>query len=125
MNYWFITAAALAALLGVLHSFLGEKLVLGPLSNHPQIPPLIGSRRFMTRVLRFTWHLTTILLFGLATITALIARPGAGEVERAIAGLLALTYLGSSLIALVGSRGRHFSWGVFLVCAVCMWLGRP
>ena len=60
MNYWFITAAALAAILGLLHSLLGERLVLGPLSHHPEIPRLLGSRRFMTRVLRFTWHLTTI-----------------------------------------------------------------
>ena len=78
----------------------------------------------MMRVLRFTWHLTTILLFGVATITALIARTGPGEVERKVAGLLAITYLGCSLIALVGSRGKHFSWGVFLVCAACMWMGR-
>jgi hypothetical protein len=123
MNYWFIIAAVLAALLGVLHSYLGERLVLGPLSRHREIPRLLGSRLAMMRVLRFTWHLTTILLFGVATITALVARPG--EVEPEIASLLALTYLGSSLVALVGSRGRHFSWGVFLVCALCMWLGRP
>jgi hypothetical protein len=123
MNYWFITAAVLAALLGVLHSYLGERLVLGPFSQHREIPRLLGSRLAMMRVLRFTWHLTTVLLFGAATITALIARPG--EVEPEIASLLALTYLGSSLVALVGSRGRHFSWGVFLVCALCMWVGRP
>ena len=124
MNYWFIAAAIVITSTGLLHSILGERLVLGPLSRHTEIPRLLGSRRFMMQVLRFTWHLTTIVLLGTATIAALIARSSAGEADEAVAGLLAVTYLLCALIAVVGSHGKHFSWVLFLGSAVCMWLGR-
>lgn len=122
MNLWFVTAAVIATAIGLLHSFLGERLVLGPLSRLDTLPKLIGSRRFMIRVLRFAWHITTILLVGMAAIGILIARPGTIDTGP-IVTVLAVTYLVCAAVALIGSRGRHFSWMLFLAAGLLMWVG--
>ena len=122
MNLWFVGAAVIAIAIGLLHSFLGERLVLGPLSRLETLPKLIGSRRFMIRVLRFAWHVTSVLLFGLAAVGVLIARPGTIETEP-ISTVLVVTYLACAVVALAGSRGRHFSWVLFLAAGLLTWAG--
>jgi hypothetical protein len=37
--------------------------------------------------------------------------------------VLAATFAMCSLLSLIGARGRHFSWWVFLIIAVLLWLG--
>jgi hypothetical protein len=37
--------------------------------------------------------------------------------------VLVATALVSSVIALVGSRGRHLAWVVFLIVALAIWFG--
>jgi hypothetical protein len=34
-----------------------------------------------------------------------------------------MTFVASSLLALIGSRGRHYSWLVFLAVGVLAWVG--
>ena len=62
MNVFLMVAGLLSALIGVAHSVLGEKLVLRPLFTRGEVPKLLGSTAFAHRTLRFTWHLTTVLL---------------------------------------------------------------
>ncbi len=120
MNYWFIGAAVLAIAIGLLHSFLGERLVLSPLSRLDSLPKLLGSRTFMIRTLRFAWHVTTVLLVGTAAIAVVIAQPETAEANGAAATVLAITYLACAVVAAVGSRGRHFSWVLFLAAGLLM-----
>jgi len=123
VNFYFVSAALLIALLGLAHSVLGEWLLLGPLFRLRQLPRLIGSHRFARRTLRLAWHLTTVLLWGTAVILLAAAGPGAGSELLWVARILSLVFLVCALVAGIGSRGRHFSWLVFLLCAVLVWLG--
>ncbi len=105
------------------HSVLGEKLVLGPLFRRGDLPKLLGSSDFARRTLRFTWHLTTVLLIGISALVVVFGftqlQPGSEWILR----LLAVTFAGSSLVSLIGARARHFSWWVLLIIAALLWIG--
>ena len=69
MNVLLLVGGLLSALIGIVHSVLGEKLLLGPLFKRGELPKLLGSATFARRTLRFAWHLTTVLLVGSVLIS--------------------------------------------------------
>lgn len=115
MNPYFVTAAVLIVALGAAHSYLGERLILVKLFRDHTVPSILGSHRFTMRTLRFAWHLLTVVLWSTAAVLVVG--------NRATTMILAWTYLACALLAGFGSRFRHFSWGVFLVCAILVWWG--
>lgn len=136
MNVYFTAAGALALLLGLAHSVLGELLLIRRLSNDylPPIAPfsliemrklgLVGSTDLARRTLRFTWHLPTVLGWAFGAILlrlSMASSPGPDQefVERA----MALSVLSCSLIVLVCSKGKHLGWVAFLAIAILIWLG--
>ena len=60
MNTAFLIAAALAVLLGVAHSYLGERYILTRLFRRGDLPRLFGGVEFTQQTLRFAWHLTSV-----------------------------------------------------------------
>ena len=42
---------------------------------------------------------------------------------RQILRFFAVTFGGCSLLSLIGARAKHFSWWVFLLIAVLLWIG--
>jgi hypothetical protein len=123
VNLYLVAAAVLIAILALAHSVLGEWLLLGPLFTRGDVPKLIGSRRFAKRTLRFAWHLTTVLMWGTAAILIAAADPATEQPLRRVARMIAVVYLVCAVVAGIGSRWRHFSWLVFLISAVLVWLG--
>ena len=111
-------AAALTVLIGLAHSYLGERYILTRLFRRP-LPPLFGSDGFTRRTLRFAWHLTTVAWYGFAALLLLWARQGGRATELRI---VALTFLVTALVTLISSRGRHLAWPVFLAIAILAWL---
>jgi len=123
MNLYFIIAAVLALAIGVAHSWLGERYVLMRLFRRQNIPHLFGSDDFTKRTLRFAWHLTTVSWFGAAALLLILASSPLDASARLLSRAIAATFLVSAVIALVGSRGRHLSWAVFLLIAGLVWIG--
>ncbi len=123
MNVMLLVAGLLSALIGIAHSVLGEKLVLGPLFDRGDVPKLLGSTTFARRTLRFTWHLTTVLLLGIGAIVTTLSPAPIGLQSAWILQVLAVTFGVCSLLSLIGARGKHFSWWVFLLIAVLLFLG--
>ena len=123
MNIYFITSALILIVIGLSHSLLGERLVLGPLSRSSELPKLLGSGALMRRTLRFTWHVTTVLLVAVAGVLLILADPSSAANLEAIPRSLALACLACALISGLTTRGRHFSWILFLAAAVATWLG--
>ena len=116
-----LAAAALTLLLALAHSYLGERYILVRLFRRGQLPQLFGGTDFTRRTLRFAWHLTSLAWLGLA---ALLVTLNTREHSRAELGaILAGTFGISGVLALIGSRGRHLSWVVFLAIAALTWLG--
>lgn len=107
MSIWIVVSALLA--LAVLHSALGERLILAPLFAAPFGPTPIG-RTLTRRTLRFAWHLTSVAWIALAAI----AWRGDGRALSIVGAMLAV----SAVIALVGGRGQHFAWALFALGAL-------
>jgi hypothetical protein len=118
MNYiLLILAAALAFLIGVAHSYLGERYILIRLFRRENLPMLFGSTDFTVRTLRFAWHLTTVCWWAFALILIGIALPEPISTES-VRVIIGGTFLLHSLVALFASRGRHLAWIVFLLIGV-------
>lgn len=108
---WSIAAALLLSLVAALHSFLGERLLIGPLLD--RMPKVRLSPVFARRVLRWAWHLTSVALWAMAVI---VLRP-----ERSM-DVLAATMLFVALGLALGTRGAHFAWPLFAAVSVMIGL---
>lgn len=123
MNFYFVTAAVLALAIGLAHSWLGERYILIRLFRRQNIPHLFGSDDFTKRTLRFAWHLTTVGWLGAAALLSIFSSIPLDSSARILSRSIAATFFASSVVALIGSRGRHLSWVVFLIIAVLVWMG--
>ncbi len=122
MNIPLLVAAVLAVLLGVAHSYLGERYILVRLLRRDDLPRLFGGVEFTKATLRLAWHLTTLAWFGFAGVLAAQARSPA-VTWRVQGQVICATFGLSGVLALVGSRGRHLSWVVFFLIAALVWFG--
>lgn len=105
--------------LALLHSVIGERLILRHLPKVSGFPDVFGSDLFIKRTLRVTWHVPSILGFGLAWMTWRFAQqPTVGADERFVVATISISLLACALLALIGTRGRHPSWVAFLVAAI-------
>ena len=123
MNSYHVAAAVLAVAVGLAHSWLGERYILMRLFRRQDLPHLFGSDEFTRRTLRFAWHLTTVAWLGAAALLLVLASSPPDASARVLSGAIAATFLASAVVALVGSRGRHLSWVVFLIIAGLVWVG--
>ncbi|HVR42641.1 MAG TPA: hypothetical protein VMS56_04280, partial [Thermoanaerobaculia bacterium] len=117
MNFWPLFGATLILLLGALHSWLGERYILIRLFRRPDLPRLFGSDVFTRRTLRFAWHLTSVAWWGLGGLLLLMAGGGEDLGRGEVGAVLAGTAGASAIVTLVGSRGRHPAWIVFVLVA--------
>ena len=113
-------AAILMFLLGLAHSVLGERYILVRLFRREGLPKLFGGTAFTTRILRFAWHITTVLWWGFA---ALLWQVATGSITPAdVLTVIACTSIVAGLLPLVITRGRHLSWLVlFVVGGIALW----
>lgn len=114
MNFYLITSAVLITITGVIHSVLGEKLILLPVLKM-QLPPLIKSDVFMKRVLRMAWHMTTLVWLGIGYILFELAKQPLDATGILFTKTILVVCLVSGIFSLVWARGRHFSWMIFLL----------
>ncbi|HXW99619.1 MAG TPA: hypothetical protein VEJ00_00280 [Candidatus Acidoferrales bacterium] len=123
MNVYFAVAGALLILLALVHSFLGERALLQRLFRRTGLPKLFGDEFYTRRILRFTWHLTSIVWIGAGTAFLLIAVRKPDRTANAVADIFAVVFLLSGMFSVVEVHGRHPSWAVFLLVALLLWIG--
>lgn len=123
MNTPFVVAAVLIALVGVAHSYLGERYILIRLFRRGNLPELFRNADFTKRTLRLAWHITTVLAFGFAAVLVVLASPGREDV-RTIGRIISATFALCGFVALVGSRGSHLSWIAFFAIAGLVWVAQ-
>lgn len=113
-------AAVLSFLLGLAHSVLGERYILTRLFRRDNLPRLFGGTEFTTRTLRFAWHLTTVLWWGIAV---LLWQAASNSVTQDTAlRVIGYTFIAGGLLPLFITRGRHVSWLVlFTVGGIALW----
>ena len=106
-------AIILLLMIGLIHSYLGEKYLLIRLFKRTDLPKLLGSDLFTKQVLRFAWHLTTIAWWGFAAILAVLITPSIAIKNEILLIIFAL----SAILSLYFARGKHLSWLFFLIIA--------
>ncbi|MCP2638275.1 hypothetical protein K0817_017105 [Microbacterium sp. HD4P20] len=111
-------AATLLVALGLFHSILGERYIIRRLLRRDDLPKLFGGPEFTAGTIRFAWHITTLLAFGVAAVLVLAALDAD---QRAIVAAIGITCLACAVLPIIFTRGRHLSWAIFLVAgALCL-----
>jgi hypothetical protein len=115
-NTALLVAAVLVFAVGAVHSWLGERRLLGPLLAPEKRLGLLAKSSLARTTLRFAWHLTTLAWWGLGAVLAGLALSPSDP--RAVALIVvAATFLATGLAILAVSRGRHLAWPVLLAIA--------
>jgi hypothetical protein len=117
-----IIGTILLLIIGLIHSYLGEKYLLIRLFRRENLPKLLGSDWFTKRVLRFAWHLTTLAWWGFAGILYVLSTPSVNK-QNEILIIITLVFTLSGIVSLFFSRGKHLSWLVFFVIAAISYYG--
>lgn len=105
-------AAILAVIVGIAHSYLGERYILIRLFRFERLPKLFGGTEFTIRTLRFAWHITTIAWWGFAAILIQLAR---GTVSTSsVAFAIGITFVATGIVTLVISKAKHLAWPIFM-----------
>ncbi|WP_111979782.1 hypothetical protein [Algibacillus agarilyticus] len=112
----------LLLLIGLIHSYLGEKYLLIRLFRRDNLPKLWGSDWFTKRVLRFAWHLTTLAWWGFAAILYILADPSEDRRSEILLIITAVFAL-SGVTSLLFSHGKHLSWLCFFLIAAISFYG--
>jgi hypothetical protein len=71
--------------------------------------------KFVSRTLRFAWHITSIAWCGFGAILVLMAR---GEASGRRVGMVVGVTFALTAVVVISSRGRHLAWIVFGLIAV-------
>ena len=113
MNWYFVAAGVLSFTIGLVHSVLGESLIFRRMRTSGFIPKNGGQvlREPHVRILWASWHVVTVLGWCLAALLTWLATPTSSAVAQlpitlAISGSM----LASSILVLVGTRGKHLGW---------------
>ena len=114
-----LIAAALLVAISAAHSYLGERYILIRLFRRADLPRLRGSDTFTKRTLRFAWHITSVAWLGFAAI--LIMLSGSSVEGGLVARIVGVTFLVSAAMSGLGSRGKHYSWIIFLAVGLLAW----
>ncbi|MFC1562069.1 hypothetical protein ACFL6I_07365 [candidate division KSB1 bacterium] len=122
MNGYLFVAGLLTFGIALAHTILGERLVIAPVLKM-KLPPLLKSTVFMRRTIRYAWHLATVVIWGFSALFIWFSFMQIDDILYGIVSVCAVTFLCCSLLSLFMTRGRHFSWYVFLMIAVCAYLG--
>jgi len=105
-------AALMFTLVGLMHSVLGGRFLINPILRLDGLPTILGRPEYTRRTLWAGWHLLSVFWWGIAaSLLVLALRPAA--FTPAFLGLMAITCAACGLIAILLSRGRHFSWIFF------------
>ena len=127
MNTYLATAGALAFLVGLVHSFLGERLIFRRMRTHGLVPTngakLIGEGH--VRIIWASWHIVTVLGW-LASALLLwlsfspVANPNQGVIVYAISVAMFI----SAALVLFATKARHPGWLGLLAVSILAWYGR-
>ena len=128
MNPYFAAAAAIALVVGLVHSMLGEILIFRRLRQPGRLVPTRGGTLLgegHVRILWASWHIVTVFGWAMGALLLRLAWTAANENVAAFAvDVFALSALAASALVLIGTLGKHPGWIGLLAMAACTWLGR-
>lgn len=121
-----LAAAILTLVLGLGHSIMGDKKLITPILEMQGLPAPRGSVRGTRLVLRFGWHLTTLLWCGMAVLLAWMHFVPA-DLSRPFLWMVAVVFCLCGIIPLASGVSGHTSWVYFFLISALvsyrLWLG--
>ena len=126
MNGYFMAAAAIAFVVGLVHSVFGEILVFRQMRRRGFIPTNGGNvlSEGNVRILWATWHIVTVFGWCIGAVLWRLASPSAAHALTGFeAQAFAIAALAAAILVFVGTKARHPGWIGLLAIAVCAWLG--
>ena len=130
MNTYFVLAGLIAFILGIVHSYLGEKYLITPiLQSEHLLTALSGSVSLKKVALRVCWHFATIAMWGAAVTLFVLSSLPVNQTSTVVVRIISLTFAAYTVLVFLtpGLRlihlRRHLAWVAFLAIAVLSWLG--
>jgi hypothetical protein len=126
VNAYFVAAAAIAFLVGLVHSVLGEKLIFRRLRQRGFVPTNGGNvlHERHVRIIWATWHIVTVFGWSMGAVLLRLAQPATSEASIGFGvQAIALAALTGAVLVFIGTRAKHPGWIGLLAMAVCTWLG--
>jgi hypothetical protein len=111
---WLYLSALAMAITAVIHSFAGEKRVIGPLMRS-DATKILGPQ--LSGIMRGAWHLTSLFMVLFAVV---VASPG---MPQGVLIAIGSVWLAIGLAILIRSRGRHPGWPTLSVGGAFALLG--
>jgi hypothetical protein len=121
-NLYFVLAGCLLVLLGIAHSWLGERALLIPLLKRSDLPKLFGDEFYTRRILRLAWHLTSLAWIAMGAVFIFLSPSRPDSSARVVAQSFSVVFLLSTFFSIWAAHGRHLSWPIFLAISVLLWL---
>jgi hypothetical protein len=124
MQVYLFAAGIVAALVGVVHSVLGEVLIFRKLRKGTIVPDQAAAPLELrnVQILWATWHLASAFGFGLAAILLVFANRESAP-DPVTAWALILSFAVASFLVLVATRAKHPGWIGLLIVSVLTYLG--
>ena len=118
MSIWLVISGVLLIIIGAVHSWLGERQIIGPLLAFPYETGPIAQSRKIRAVLRGAWHFTSVTWLGHGVILIALAFSALDGAVATVAWLSAALYGAIGLYLLVSFKGRHVAAPLFIAVAV-------
>jgi hypothetical protein len=110
MNIFFLAAAGLAVVVGLVHSILGEVMIFRRIPRDPAALMAGGLRQRNVNILWATWHIVTVFGCGIAALLfGLAQEPPTVFGRNAAFGVVCVTAIAAAFV-LFATRGRHPGW---------------
>ncbi|WP_106794959.1 hypothetical protein [Aquimarina sp. Aq78] len=129
MNVYVCIAGILCFLLGIVHSILGEYLIFNSKRNKGSLVPskkTVELKERHLRILWATWHLASAFGWGIGAILIKISVEQS-ELDSTSIGFIIqsimYTMFLSSLLVLIGTKGKHPGWVVLLIIGILLVIG--
>jgi hypothetical protein len=129
MNTYLFIAGILFFFLGIAHSVIAEYLIFNDKRNKGSLVPSKRSTELKERHLRIiwaTWHLSSFLGWCIGAILIKISfeqnELNSNITDFIVQSIIYATFV-SSLLVLVGTKGKHPGWVGFLLIGILLLIG--
>lgn len=127
MNYYLLIAGILCFLLGITHSILGEYLIFNKKRNKGSLVPSKKNAALKERHLRIlwaTWHLASIFgwCIGVILVHHSMQNQNSNTSSIIYLSIISTMFL-SSLLVLIGTKGKHPGWIILMIIGILVMIG--
>ncbi len=105
-------AAVLTFILGVAHSYLGERKLIQPILKMDGLPIILGNLKYTKNTLWISWHMVTLFMWGISAVLT-YRQLSSNPIDAAFLGMVSVLFALFGVTSIVLSRGAHKSWIVF------------